>query len=100
MIVLIIVAAILLIMDIVVLIGKGDNLIAGYNIASKEEKSQYNIKRLRGLIGGLLIVLAPMMVLLLGEESMTAAWSFVAYTFVLTIVVLILANTWAKNKKK
>jgi hypothetical protein len=100
MIVLIIVAAILLIMGIVVLIGKGDNLIAGYNTASKEEKSQYNIKRLRGLIGGLLIILAPMMVLLLGEESMTAAWSFVAYTFVLTIVVLILANTWAKNKKK
>jgi hypothetical protein len=100
MIVLIIVAAILLIMGIVILIGKGDNLIAGYNTASKEEKSQYNIKRLRGLIGGLLIILAPMMVLLLGEESMTAAWSFVAYTFVLTIVVLILANTWAKNKKK
>ena len=43
MIVLIIVAAILLIMGIVVLIGKGDNLIAGYNTASKEEKSQYNI---------------------------------------------------------
>ena len=100
MIVLIIVAAILLIMGIVILIGKGDNLIAGYNTASKEEKSQYNIKRLRGLIGGLLIISAPMMVLLLGEESMTAAWSFVAYTFVLTIVVLILANTWAKNKKK
>jgi len=100
MIVLFIVAAILLIMGIVILIGKGDNLIAGYNTASKEEKSQYNIKRLRGLIGGLLIILAPMMVLLLGEESMTAAWSFVAYTFVLTIVVLILANTWAKNKKK
>ena len=100
MIVLIIVAAILLIMGIVVLIGKGDNLIAGYNTASKEEKSQYNIKRLRGLIGGLLIVLAPMMVLLLGEESMTAGWSFVAYTFVLSTVVVILANTWAKNKKK
>ena len=76
MIVLFIVAAILLIMGIVVLIGKGDNLIAGYNTASKEEKSQYNIKRLRGLIGGLLIFLAPMMVLLLGEESMTAGWSF------------------------
>lgn len=97
MIVLLIVAAPLLIMGIVILIGKGDNLIAGYNTASKEEKSQYNIKRLRGLIGGLLVLLAPMTVILLGEETMAATWSFVALTFVLSIVVVILANTWAKN---
>ena len=38
MIVLIIVAAILVIMGIIILIGKGDNLIAGYNTASKEER--------------------------------------------------------------
>lgn len=98
MIVLLIVAAPLLIMGIVILVGKGDNLIAGYNTASKEEKSQYNIKRLRGLIGGLLVLLAPMTVFLLGEETMAATWSFVALTFVLSIVVVILANTWAKNK--
>ena len=100
MIKLIIIASIFLIMGIIVLIGKGDNLIAGYNTASKEEKSQYNIKRLRGLIGGLLVLLAPMTVILLGEETMAATWSFVALTFVLSFVVVILANTWAKNKKK
>ena len=100
MVTLIIVAAILLIMGIVVLIGKGDNLIAGYNTASKEERAKYNIKRLRGLIGGLLIVLAPMTFFLLKEVSMTAMWSFVALTFVMSIVVVILANTWAKKKNR
>ena len=98
MIVLIIVAAILVIMGIIILIGKGDNLIAGYNTASKEERSQYNIKRLRGLIGGILVVLAPMMLLLLREESLAATFSFVALTFVVCIVVMILANTWAKKR--
>ena len=98
MIVLIIVAIILAIMGVLILIGKGDNLIAGYNIASKEERAQYNIKRLRGLIGGLLIALAPMMFLLNGENTMAATWSFVALVFVLCIVVVILANTWAKKK--
>lgn len=98
MVVLIIVAALLLIMGIIILIGKGDNLIAGYNTASKKEKAQYNVKRLRGLIGGLLIVLAPMMFLLNGESTMAAMWSFVALVFVLCIVVVILANTWAKKK--
>ena len=95
MIVEIIVATIFLILGIIILIGKGDNLIAGYNIASKEEKSKYNIKRLRGLIGGLLIVLAPMMLLL---ESFAPSGSCVCLTLVLSIVVVILANTWAKKK--
>ena len=98
MIVLIILAAVMLIMGIIILLGKGDNLIAGYNTASKEERSQYNIKRLRGLIGGFLLILAPMMVLLLGGESLVAGFSFIAFTFVLCIVLAILANTWAKKK--
>ena len=97
MIVLIILAAIFLIMAVIILIGKGDNLIAGYNTASKEERSQYNVKRLRGLISGLLIILAPMMLLLLGEESLAATGAFVGLTLVLTIVVVVLANTWAKK---
>ena len=100
MIVLIIVAAILVIMGVLILIGKGDNLIAGYNTASKEERAQYNIKRLRGLIGGLLIILAPMMMFLVGEPSTEKVWSFSALVFVLCIIVVILANTWAKNKAK
>lgn len=105
MIVLIIIAAILLIMGIIILIGKGDNLIAGYNTASEEEKAQYNIKRLRGLIGSLLIILAPTMFLLHREPTMTTSWSFLSIVFILSIVVfilsiivVILANTWAKKK--
>ena len=100
MIVLLIVAAILVIMGIIILIGKGDNLIAGYNTASKEERAQYNIKRLRGLIGGLLIAMAPMMMLLAGEPATEKVWSFSALVFVVCIIVVILANTWAKNKAK
>ena len=96
----IILAALLLIMGIIILIGKGDNLIAGYNTASEKEKAQYNIKRLRGLIGGLLIVLAPMIFLLEREDTMAAALSFVVLVFILCIVVVILANTWAKKKSK
>ena len=99
MIVLIIVALVCAVMGILILMGKGDNLIAGYNTASKEEREQYHIKRLRGLIGGLLVVLAPMTFLMLREESMTATWSFVGLTFILTIIVVVLANTWAKKKK-
>ena len=100
MVILIIVALVCAVLGIVVLIGKGDNLIAGYNTASKEEREQYDIKRLRGLIGGLMLVLAPLVLLFLGKESMASTWSFCGIVFVLCIVVVILANTWAKKKSR
>ena len=95
---LIIVAAVLVIFGVLILIGKGDNLIAGYNTASEEERAQYNVKRLRGLIGGLLVALGPMMLLMHDESSMAGTWCFISVSTVLCIVVLILANTWAKKK--
>ena len=100
MIVVIILAAIMLIMGIVILVGKGDYLIAGYNTASKKEREQYNVKRLRGLIGGFLLIMAPVMLLLLSDESLVAGFSFVALTLLLCIVLVVLANTWAKKKDK
>ena len=98
MIILIIVAAILVITGIIILIGKGDYLIAGYNTASEKEKAKYNIKRLRGLIGGFLILLAPLLLLTLGKETVTAVGIFVSLTLVLCFLVIILANTWAKKR--
>ena len=60
MVIIILLSAVLLIMGIIILIGKGDNLIAGYNLATEEEKKKYHVKRLRFLIGGLLVMLAPL----------------------------------------
>ena len=100
MVVLVILALLFAVMGILILVGKGDNLIAGYNTASREEREKIDIKRLRVLVGGLLIVLAPLMILLLGNETMASAGSFGAIVFVLCIVVVILANTWAKKKSQ
>ena len=100
MFVVIIVAAVLAVMGIIVLVGKGDNLITGYNTASKEERAKYNIKRLRGLIGGLLVAMAPMMLFLANDPSPEKVWSFSSLVLFACIVVLILANTWAKKKFK
>ena len=100
MVVLVILALVFAVMGILILVGKGDNLIAGYNTASREEREKIDIKRLRVLVGGLLIVLAPLMILLLGNETMASAGSFGAIVFVLCIVVVILANTWAKKKSQ
>ena len=96
----IILAVLLVAMGIIVLIGKGDNLIAGYNTASKEERAQYDIKKLRLLVGGLLILLAPTMFIIADEPSMEGTLAFACIVVVLSFLVVILCNTWAKKKSK
>lgn len=93
-----IVALMLIVMGIVVLAGKGDNLIAGYNTAPREEKEKVDIKKLRLLIGVVMLVLAPLMLLLVGEPSMESVFAFAALTIILCAVVVALANTWAMKK--
>ena len=101
MLVFLIILAILLVgMGIIVLIGKGDNLIAGYNTASKEERAKYEVKKLRLLIGGFLIVLAPSLFIIASEPSMAGILAYVCIVVVLSFVVVILCNTWAKRKSK
>lgn len=100
MIILVILAAVSAIMGILILLGKGDYLIAGYNLASKEEREQYHVKRLRGLTGGVLIALVPLLFLLAGEPSIGKMITFSTLVFVLCILVVVLANTWAKKKSK
>ena len=50
---LLIISLIVLVLAVIILSGKGDNLIAGYNTSTKEEKETYNIKRVRICIGRL-----------------------------------------------
>ena len=94
----IVIAAIIAILGIVILIGKGDNLIAGYNTASEDEKKKYYIKRIRGLIGGLLVAVAILCFWLMRGQSLSAIMAFAVLSTVLAVIAITLANTWAKKK--
>ena len=98
MLVTILIAAILVIPGIVILIGKGDNLIAGYNTASESEKKEINVKRLRLVIGSLLVIMGILYFLTMRESSMTSILAFAFTSSVFVIIALVLANTWAKKK--
>ena len=98
--IIILVALLCAVMGVLIIFGKGDNLIAGYNTAPRREREKYDIKRLRGLTGGLLLALAPMTFLLTGEPSIEKSVSFAVLVSVLSIIVVVLANTWAKKKSK
>ena len=88
-------AVLFLVLALVVYFGKGDWLIAGYNTASEKERAQYNIKRLRLIITLLLLLSAVFVVVLLYFPyiSIVATPIFV----ILTLIGVVLANTWAKK---
>ena len=93
-----IIAAILVVIGVIILAGKGDMLIAGYNTASEEEKQKVNIKRLRLLIGGLSVIIASLCFITNDENDVSIGLTITGIIVVLTIIVLVLANTWAKKK--
>lgn len=88
-------AVLFLVLAFVVYFGKGDWLIAGYNTASKKERAQYNIKRLRLIITLLMLLSAVFVIVLLYFPSISiiATPIFV----VITLIGVVLANTWAKK---
>ena len=88
-------SALFLVLALVVYFGKGDNLIAGYNTASERERAQYNIKRLRLIIALLLLLTAGFVLTIcyFPYISIIATPIFV----IVTLIGVVLANTWAKK---
>ena len=99
MVIYIIIAVLMVVMGVLILAGKGDNLIAGYNTAPKREREKVNIKRLRRLTGITLFLLALFCVIPALDNSPESILAFGALVFILCIVAVVLANTWAMKKK-
>ena len=94
-----VIAALFIVLAVIFLMGKGDKLIAGYNTLSEEERKGINIHRLRILMAIVSVFTACFCTLLsfIGKDlksELTATFFFM----VITIIIVILANTWAKKK--
>ena len=96
----IIFAILFIVLAIIILMGKGDFLIAGYNTASDTEKQQVNIKRLRLLMTVMMVFTALFcfFMSMLGNERMETVLTATGIFVIVTIIFVILANTWAKKK--
>ena len=94
-----IIAVLFLVFAIVFLMGKGDKLIAGYNTASEEEKRKVDIHKLRILMAIISVRTAGYVSILplLGDNPQDQMGALFVF-FAITIIFIILANTWAKKK--
>ena len=99
MIVSIVLATVFVFFAVIFLMGKGDKFIAGYNTASEEEKKKVNIKRLRILMAILSVITAGYVSILpiLGDNTQSQMGAMFVF-IVVTLIFIILANTWAKKK--
>lgn len=89
------------VISIVLMMGKGSFLIAGFNTASKEEKEKYKIKRLCQVVGGgfsLLTILLAIFVYFEGELPNYLRWTFPWGYLVIIAFILILSNTICRKK--
>ena len=95
----VVMSVIFIVLAIIFLMGKGDKLIAGYNTASEEEKSKVNIKRLRLLMAVICVITAGYVSIqpIIVNDRAVQIGAFFAF-FLVMIVFVIFANTWAKKK--
>lgn len=85
-----------LVMSIVLLMGKGAFLIAGYNTASKAEKAKYDEKKLCRIMGfGMLFMTIGLFILAL--DSNLSVIFFVCFTIGM-IICLVGPSAFCKNK--
>ncbi|MBQ1672520.1 MAG: DUF3784 domain-containing protein [Bacteroidales bacterium] len=96
---LVVIASLCACIGIVILLGKGDKLISGYNMASEEEKARYDVRRLRLVCGILLLALVPLMLLFLLKPGQVLAITLTVLMIALCTAAVILMNTWAKRKE-
>ena len=88
-----------IVLAIILLMGKGDKLIAGYNTASEEEREKVDIKRLRIVMAILMVITAVFCAVLpLIGNNKTSHLAATGIFIAITIVGIIVANTWAKKK--
>ena len=84
---------------LLILSGRGDNLIAGYNTASEKEREQYHIKRLRLVIAGILFATTILFwIPILMNDKEPYKFIVLIGMFPVCFIGIILANTWAKKK--
>lgn len=95
-----IVFAVFAILSIILILGHGGVLIAGYNTASKEEKAKYDEKKLCRTVGiGMAIISVLILVMKLFENILPAAFAYIAHGIMVIdcVGMIIIGNTYCKK---
>ncbi|MEG0360301.1 MAG: DUF3784 domain-containing protein [Longicatena sp.] len=93
-----ILVVVLLIMSIILCMGKGGFLIAGYNTASKEEKAKYDEKKLSRVFGVGMLLVTLLLIVMACFPMMDYVGFVIGAVLLIAIGMVIIGNTMCKNK--
>ena len=89
----------MLFLAIIILKGRGDNLIAGYNTASEEDREKYDIKRVRVVVVAMLLFVTALIWVPVFIDGGVDFWLDVMPIILIALVAsFIIVNTWCKKK--
>ena len=95
-----IVAILFAIISFILISDHGENFIAGYNTASKEEKNRYDTKKLCRVVGiGLALITLMIFIMAIWENVLPSFFStvFLGVTVIDCIAIIVLSNTICKK---
>ena len=89
----------MIILAIVILTGRGDGPIAGYNTMKEEERNRFNTKRLRVVVAVMILfTMAFVWLVSLIDSTVVILLAGLPVLFGLYIVGIVIANKWCKKK--
>lgn len=99
-----VISLLIVVVAVVIMLGRGDDFIVGYNIASKKTRDMYDIRRVRVIVGVLLMLIAMALpaiaaMLIMGYKELVMT-TLPAIVFVLIAATFTASHLWAKKKNK
>lgn len=99
-----VISLLIVVVAVVIMLGRGDDFIVGYNIASKKTRDMYDIRRVRVIVGVLLMLIAMALpaiaaMLIMGYKEWVMT-TLPAIVFVLIAATFTASHLWAKKKSK
>ena len=89
----------LVLLAVVILTGKGDGFIAGYNTAKEEERKQFNMKRLRAVVAVMILfTVALVWFAALIDDTVAILLGVLPVLLIGYFAGIVIANTWCKKK--
>ncbi len=99
-----VISLLIVVVAVVIMLGRGDDFIVGYNIASRKTRDMYDIRRVRVIVGVLLMLIAMALpaiaaMLIMGYKELVMT-TLPAIVFVLIAATFTASHLWAKKKSK
>ena len=98
-IILTVISLMLVLLAVVILTGKGDGFIAGYNTVKEEERKQFNMKRLRAVVAVMILfTVAFVWFAALIDDTVGILLGVLPVLLIGYFAGIVIANTWCKKK--